>query len=60
LLQTAATSETGNEKISERGYLTEQAETVFPFLVSFQQPPLLIWHLPRPEAAKGKPISIMT
>lgn len=47
------------KKISERGYLTEQAETVFPFLVSFQQPPLWIWHLPRPEAAKGKPISIV-
>ena len=33
--------------------------TVFPFLVLFQQPPLLIWHLPRPEAAKGMPISIV-
>ena len=58
VFQTAATSKTGN-KDSRRGYLTEQAETVFPFLVSFQQPPLLIWHLPRPEAAKEKPISII-
>jgi hypothetical protein len=37
--------------------LTEQAETVFPFLVSFQQPPLLIWHLPTPEAAKGPAVN---
>lgn len=34
--------------------LTEQAEIVFPSLVSCQHPPLLISHLPIPEAVHGK------
>jgi hypothetical protein len=33
--------------------LTVQAEYVRPFLVSFQHPPLLISHLPDPEAKKN-------
>ena len=45
-------------KTSMRSDLTEQAEKDFPFLVSFQQPPLLIWHLPTPEAAEKNILSI--
>jgi len=33
-------------------YWTEQAEKVTPFLVSDQQPPLLIEHLAGPKAVK--------
>lgn len=34
----------------KQSYWTEQAENVFPFLVSDQHPPLLIAHLPGPKA----------